>query len=56
VLITAIRRAVDTGVEPPRIVAVLDMADAATGTEQAPAWRMCAKPLDGYSDAIKPAE
>ena len=56
VLLTAVRRAVDAGVEPARVVTVLDMAIAATGTQQAPSWRMCATTLDGYSDAAKPAE
>jgi hypothetical protein len=56
VLLAAISRAVDAGVEPVRIVAVLDMACSAHGVEQAPSWRMCARTLNGYADQIKPSE
>ena len=49
VLIGAVRRAVEAGVDKDKIVMMLDMADEATGTEQAPAWRNVTRTLNRWS-------
>lgn len=55
VLIDAIRRALKAGVDPARVVSILDMAHKATGVKQAPVWRSCAEALDEYAaEAAQP--
>ena len=52
VLIQAVRRAVDVGVPKEKLTMMLDMADEATGTEQAPAWRNVVRTLNRWSAEI----
>jgi hypothetical protein len=52
-LLTAIRDAVDAGVEAAKVSAVIEMALGAEGAAQAPGWRMCAGALTNYTAAAK---
>ena len=52
VLIGAVRRAVNVGVDKDKIVMMLDMADEATSTDQAPTWRNVVRTLNRWSAEI----
>ena len=49
VLLRSIKRAIQAGVDTERIIMMIDMADEATGTEQAPAWRNVTRTLNRWS-------
>jgi len=55
-LLTAISRAIAAGVNPDKVVIVVDMARSAHGVEQAPVWRKCAETLDEYSESVTPVQ
>jgi hypothetical protein len=52
VLIGAIRRAVAAGVDQQKLLIMLDQADEATGTDQAPAWRNVTRTLNRWSSEL----
>lgn len=52
-LLKSIRDALDAGVEPAKIVPLLDMADSAVSVSQAPVWRASAAALDEYTRLAK---
>jgi hypothetical protein len=56
VLLTAIRDAIDAGVPAATVVPMINMALGATGSSQAPGWRMVSGALDMATAAAKPAE
>ena len=54
-LLKSIRDALAAGVEPAKIVPLLDMANSAVSVTQAPVWRSCAKALDEYAKQVQQA-
>ncbi len=63
IILNAIKRAINAGVDSTRIVIMLDMAIAATAApedgsprKQSDAFKQVAATLDGWSEEMKPAE